>query len=101
MGKTWSVRQAARLCGAEVFHVDGPDILGSVAGESEEKLRDVFEEAAACASPSLVFIDEIVCPVCSLPPYLFTSLHPFHLCLSISVYQPISLFLSLSLSIYL
>ncbi|MEX7181722.1 AAA family ATPase, partial [Pseudomonas aeruginosa] len=36
----------------------GPEIMGSAYGESESRLREVFEEAAK-AAPSIVFIDEI------------------------------------------
>ncbi|MEA3060220.1 MAG: transitional endoplasmic reticulum ATPase, partial [Sphingomonadales bacterium] len=35
-----------------------PEIMGSAYGESEKKLRELFEEAAQ-AAPSIIFIDEI------------------------------------------
>jgi transitional endoplasmic reticulum ATPase len=38
--------------------INGPEIMGSGYGESEKRLREVFEEAAK-AAPSIVFIDEI------------------------------------------
>ncbi|MFK9828154.1 AAA family ATPase, partial [Escherichia coli] len=40
------------------FLINGPEIMGSAYGESEKRLREVFEEAAK-AAPSIVFIDEI------------------------------------------
>ena len=40
------------------FHIAGPEIMGSAYGESEKKLRELFEEAAKSA-PSIIFIDEI------------------------------------------
>ncbi|MFL6801860.1 MAG: AAA family ATPase, partial [Sphingomicrobium sp.] len=36
----------------------GPEIMGSAYGESEKRLRELFEQAAA-AAPSIIFIDEI------------------------------------------
>jgi transitional endoplasmic reticulum ATPase len=38
--------------------VAGPQLVGSLSGESEERVRQVFEEAAKNA-PSLLFIDGI------------------------------------------
>ena len=43
---------------AQFFLINGPEIMGSAYGESEGRLREVFEEAAKTA-PSIVFIDEI------------------------------------------
>jgi transitional endoplasmic reticulum ATPase len=57
-GKTRLARAVANESDAEFFHIAGPEIMGSAYGESEKRLRDVFEEAAANA-PSIVFIDEI------------------------------------------
>ncbi len=57
-GKTRLARAIANESDARFFHIAGPEIMGSAYGESEKRLRDLFEEAAA-AAPSIIFIDEI------------------------------------------
>ena len=57
-GKTRLARAVANESDASFFAINGPEIMGSAYGESEKRLRDVFEEAAK-AAPSIVFIDEI------------------------------------------
>jgi transitional endoplasmic reticulum ATPase len=57
-GKTRLARAVANESSAEFFLINGPEIMGSGYGESEKKLRDVFERATK-AAPSIVFIDEI------------------------------------------
>ena len=57
-GKTRLARAVANESDAEFFLINGPEIMGSAYGESEKKLREVFEQAAA-AAPSILFIDEI------------------------------------------
>lgn len=57
-GKTRLARAVANESDANFFHIAGPEIMGSAYGESEKRLRDLFEEAAANA-PSIIFIDEI------------------------------------------
>ncbi len=57
-GKTRLARAVANESDAEFFLINGPEIMGSAYGESEKKLRDVFD-AAAKAAPSIIFIDEI------------------------------------------
>ncbi|TPG14221.1 AAA family ATPase [Sphingomonas koreensis] len=57
-GKTRLARAVANESAAEFFLINGPEIMGSAYGESEQRLRQVFEEAAK-AAPSIVFIDEI------------------------------------------
>ncbi|HMP57217.1 MAG TPA: AAA family ATPase, partial [Novosphingobium sp.] len=57
-GKTRLARAVANESEAQFFTINGPEIMGSAYGESEKKLREVFEEAAK-AAPSIVFIDEI------------------------------------------
>ncbi len=57
-GKTRLARAVANESDASFFHIAGPEIMGSAYGESEKRLRDLFEEAAANA-PSIIFIDEI------------------------------------------
>ncbi|MDB5694857.1 MAG: family ATPase [Sphingomonas bacterium] len=57
-GKTRLARAVANESDAQFFLINGPEIMGSAYGESEGRLRSVFEEAAKNA-PSIVFIDEI------------------------------------------
>ncbi|MGN6591243.1 MAG: CDC48 family AAA ATPase, partial [Sphingomicrobium sp.] len=57
-GKTLLARAVANESAAKFFHIAGPEIMGSAYGESERRLREVFEEAAQNA-PSIIFIDEI------------------------------------------
>ncbi|MFC0588715.1 CDC48 family AAA ATPase [Novosphingobium aquiterrae] len=57
-GKTRLARAVANESEASFFTINGPEIMGSAYGESERRLREVFEEAEK-ASPSIVFIDEI------------------------------------------
>ena len=57
-GKTRLAKAVANESEASFFTINGPEIMGSAYGESEKRLREVFEEAAK-ASPSIVFIDEI------------------------------------------
>ncbi len=57
-GKTRLARAVANESDARFFIINGPEIMGSAYGESEKRLRDVFEEAAKSA-PSIIFIDEI------------------------------------------
>ncbi|XP_029431187.1 spermatogenesis-associated protein 5-like protein 1 [Rhinatrema bivittatum] len=66
VGKTLLVKVVAREVGAYLISINGPIILGSRPGESEENLRRVFQRAqeAAAEGPTLLFIDEIdsLCP---------------------------------------
>jgi len=57
-GKTRLARAVANESDASFFHIAGPEIMGSAYGESEKKLRELFEEAGN-AAPSIIFIDEI------------------------------------------
>ena len=57
-GKTRLAQAVANESDAEFFTINGPEIMGSGYGESEKRLREVFEEAARVA-PSIIFIDEI------------------------------------------
>jgi transitional endoplasmic reticulum ATPase len=57
-GKTRLAQAVANESDASFFTINGPEIMGSAYGESERRLREVFEEAAKSA-PSIVFIDEI------------------------------------------
>ncbi|GAA3997997.1 CDC48 family AAA ATPase [Sphingomonas humi] len=57
-GKTRLARAVANESDAQFFHIAGPEIMGAAYGESEKKLRELFEEASQ-AAPSIIFIDEI------------------------------------------
>ena len=57
-GKTLIARAVAQQCRAAVVVVNGPEVVGKFYGESEQRLRDVFESALAQA-PCILFIDEI------------------------------------------
>ena len=57
-GKTRLARAVANESEAEFFLINGPEIMGSAYGESEKRLREVFE-AATKASPAIIFIDEV------------------------------------------
>jgi len=57
-GKTLIARAVAGEANAHFISVSGPEILGKYKGESEERLREIFEEARENA-PSIVFFDEI------------------------------------------
>ncbi len=57
-GKTLLARAVANEADAEFFSIAGPEIMGRHYGESEERLRDVFQQAQEKA-PSIIFIDEI------------------------------------------
>ena len=57
-GKTRLAKAVANESDANFFTINGPEIMGSAYGESEKRLREVFEEATR-ASPAIIFIDEI------------------------------------------
>ena len=57
-GKTLLARAVANETNAHFLLINGPEIMGRYYGESEERLRGVFEEAAENA-PAIIFIDEI------------------------------------------
>src|SRR6476469_1534988 len=57
-GKTLLARAVANESAAKFFSIAGPEIMGSAYGESERRLREIFEQAAQNA-PSSICIDEI------------------------------------------
>jgi len=57
-GKTLLARAVAAESRVHFIHLNGPEIMHKFYGESEAKLREVFEEAARHA-PAILFIDEI------------------------------------------
>ncbi|KAI7857888.1 P-loop containing nucleoside triphosphate hydrolase protein [Circinella umbellata] len=62
-GKTLIARAVAQETGAHAIVINGPEIISKYYGETEQKLRDIFQTAAESA-PSVIFIDEIdaLCP---------------------------------------
>ncbi|CAJ1049354.1 spermatogenesis-associated protein 5-like protein 1 isoform X1 [Xyrichtys novacula] len=66
VGKTLLVRRVVGEVGASLVVVQGPEVVGSRPGESEEKLRSVFESARSAAEegPCVLFLDELdsLCP---------------------------------------
>ena len=58
VGKTLIARAIASEVSARFIHVNGPEIMHKFYGESEAKLRHIFDEANA-NTPSIIFIDEI------------------------------------------
>ena len=57
-GKTLIARAVANEVDATFITVDGPEIMSKYKGESEERLREVFERASDDA-PAIIFFDEI------------------------------------------
>ena len=57
-GKTLVARAVASEVKAHFIHVNGPEIIHKFYGESEARLREIFEEAQRRA-PAVVFLDEI------------------------------------------
>ncbi|XP_068596053.1 ATPase family gene 2 protein homolog B [Brachionichthys hirsutus] len=66
VGKTLLVHRVVGEVGASLVVVRGPEVVGSRPGESEEKLRAVFERARSAAEegPCVLFLDELdsLCP---------------------------------------
>lgn len=56
-GKTFIVESLVNAENLNCLVVNGPEVFGKYIGESEQKIRDVFERAQA-ASPCIVFFDE-------------------------------------------
>ena len=57
-GKTLIAKAVASETDANFITISGPEIVSKYYGESEHKLREIFEEAEKDA-PSIIFIDEI------------------------------------------
>jgi transitional endoplasmic reticulum ATPase len=57
-GKTLIAQAVANESGANFKVINGPEIMSKFYGESEQKLRETFEEAEKNA-PSIIFIDEL------------------------------------------
>ncbi|RDL39027.1 p-loop containing nucleoside triphosphate hydrolase [Venustampulla echinocandica] len=57
-GKTMIANAFAAEIGVSFIPLSAPSLVAGMSGESEKKIRDIFEEAKSMA-PCLVFIDEI------------------------------------------
>ena len=57
-GKTLLAKAVANESEANFILLNGPEIVSKFYGESEKKIRDIFDEAEKNA-PSIIFIDEI------------------------------------------
>ncbi|MDD2439179.1 MAG: CDC48 family AAA ATPase [Methanosarcinaceae archaeon] len=57
-GKTMIARAVASETDANFITISGPEIVSKYYGESEQRLRQIFDEAEKDA-PSIIFIDEI------------------------------------------
>jgi len=57
-GKTLLAKAVANESEANFILINGPEIMSKFYGESEKKLRDIFQEAEKNA-PAVIFIDEI------------------------------------------
>jgi transitional endoplasmic reticulum ATPase len=57
-GKTLLAKAVANESGAHFVALNGPEVMSKFYGESEGKLREIFEDAEKNA-PSIIFIDEL------------------------------------------
>ncbi len=57
-GKTLLAKAVANESESNFILLNGPEIMSKFYGESEKKIRDIFEEAEKTA-PTIIFIDEI------------------------------------------
>ncbi len=57
-GKTLLAKAVANESEANFILLNGPEIMSKFYGESEKKIRDIFEEAEKTA-PTIIFIDEL------------------------------------------
>ncbi len=57
-GKTLLARAVANESDANFFSINGPEIMSKFYGESEARLREMFQQAQK-NSPSIIFIDEL------------------------------------------
>jgi transitional endoplasmic reticulum ATPase len=57
-GKTLLAKAVANESGANFILLNGPECMSKFYGESEKRIRDIFDEAEKSA-PAIIFIDEI------------------------------------------
>lgn len=57
-GKTLLARSVANEVNAQLYRINGPEVVGTYSGETEANLRRIFSEASL-NTPSIIMIDEI------------------------------------------
>jgi transitional endoplasmic reticulum ATPase len=57
-GKTLLARAVANEVNARFFYINGPEIVGTYGGQTEENLRKIFAEATM-NPPAVIFVDEL------------------------------------------
>jgi len=57
-GKTLIAKAVANETNANFFSIAGPEVISKYYGESEQRLREIFDEANQ-STPSIIFIDEL------------------------------------------
>tara|TARA_B100001113_G_scaffold456_1_gene441 strand:- start:5631 stop:7700 length:2070 start_codon:yes stop_codon:yes gene_type:complete len=57
-GKTLLAKALSRECGCNFIPISGPELMSGIVGDSEKRIRDLFERAKREA-PTVIFIDEI------------------------------------------
>jgi len=57
-GKTLLARSVANEINAQLFVINGPEVVGTYSGETEANLRKIFAEASL-RTPAIIFIDEL------------------------------------------
>src|SRR5215204_3659201 len=57
-GKTLLARSVANEINARFFYINGPEVIGTYTGQTEENLRKIFADAST-EPPSIIFIDEL------------------------------------------
>ncbi len=57
-GKTLLARSVANEVNARFVYINGPDVVGTYTGQTEENLRKIFTEASL-NPPSIIFFDEL------------------------------------------
>lgn len=58
-GKTHLVKALSNEYDAEMFMINGPQLVEKFIGEGAKKVKRLYEQARACDRPAIVFIDEI------------------------------------------
>ncbi|MSQ09404.1 MAG: AAA family ATPase [Dehalococcoidia bacterium] len=63
-GKTLLARAVANEVNAHFYYINGPEVVGSYSGQTEENLRKLFRSAYS-SPPAIIFIDEldVIAPV--------------------------------------
>ena len=57
-GKTHLVNSIAGQLGIPYFRVSSPELVSGMSGESEARIRELFQ-AASDSAPAIIFLDEI------------------------------------------